>query len=245
MSIKIVIADDEPRIADGLARRLRNLWPEIGSITIVHDGAKALAAIEQVKPDIAFLDIRMPKMSGIEVAMHAQKKCHFVFVTAYDQHAIKAFDMGAIDYVVKPVNDARLGVTVERLQERILVPPSPQEDLINTLAVAQSFVKFIKASGGTNMYLIPVGEVFLFRKEGRYTQLVTEAHSPLVKYTLKELETMLDPGIFWRVRSAAIININYIEKIIAQGRDGIQVFLKGLDEPIHVSRNYAHKFNQF
>ena len=241
MSIKILIADDEPRIAKDFARRLQKLWPEITTLDIVHDGMQALDKIENDTPDIAFLDIRMPKMDGVEVALHAQNKCQIVFATAYDQHAIEAFNMGVIDYIVKPVNDERLTVTIKRLKESLNKPPNiPQNALITT--TPPSYLKFIKASSGVNMHLIPVEDIIMFSKDGRYTQIITNGRSPLIKLTLKELDTMLDPDMFWRVRSAAIINMANVDKIIAKGRDGIQVYLKDLETPINVSRSYAYKF---
>ncbi len=243
MSINILIAEDEPRIARDLERRLQKLWPEIETVTIVHDGMEALKSIENNPPDIAFLDIRMPKMSGIEVALHIQNKCHIVFATAYDQHAVEAFDLGVIDYIVKPVNDERLATAITRLKEKLTHAPENSGNALITTN-PPSYLKFIKANSGVNMHLIPMNEIIMFRKDGRYTQVITNTRSPLIKLTLKELDTMLDPDVFWRVRSAAIININALEKIIAQGRDGIQLYLTGMETPINVSRSYAYKFSK-
>ncbi len=244
MSIRILIAEDEIRIAKDLARRLQRLWPQVLEIDFAHDGLEALEKIEKNVPDIVFLDIHMPKMSGLEVAMHTQGKCHIVFATAYDRHAIEAFEVGAIDYIVKPADDERLQISITRLQKRIGSMPEHETINSNNLVEASpnTYLKYIKASSGINMYLIPVEEVILFRKEGRYTQIITNSRSPLIKHNVKELEMMLDPDIFWRIRSAVIINIHGVEKVITRGRDNIQIFLKEIDEPINVSRIYAHKF---
>ncbi len=246
MTIKILIADDEVRLANKFSSRLKDAWPEIDEITIVHDGRSALEAIEQNTPDIAFLDIQMPMMTGLEVAKHAADKCHIVFATAYDEHAIEAFEMGAIDYIVKPIEVERLAITVQRLQAKLGNKPVNMQEQLSQVKVSDpvEYLKFIKASSGYNMYLIPVDDIVMFKTDGRYTQVVTNESSPLISFTLKELETQLDPDKFWRVRGSAIVNINKVDKITKKGRDDIKLFIKVLDEPISVSRIYSTRFKK-
>jgi DNA-binding LytR/AlgR family response regulator len=246
MSIKILVADDEVRLAKKFCSRLKEAWPEIDEITVVHDGKSALEVIEKNPPNIAFLDIQMPVMTGLEVARHAQDQCHIVFATAYDEHAIEAFEMGAIDYIVKPIEQDRLALTVARLQTNINKKPVNMQQQLGQIKVTEpvEYLKFIKASSGYNMYLIPVEDVIMFKTDGRYTQVVTQNSAPLISVTLKELETQLDPEKFWRVRGASIVNITKVKKIVKKGRDNIKLFLHDFDDVISVSRIYSNRFKK-
>ena len=246
MTLKVLIADDEVRLARKLSERLLKCWPEIDEIIMVHDGKAALEAIEKYDLKVAFLDIKMPEMTGLEVAWHIKEKCHVVFVTAYNEHAIEAFEIGILDYLVKPASLDRIDDAVLRIKGRLSSKPLNMKKNLGKIKhmMPLDYLRYIKASSGATMFLIPVGDVLFFSTEGRYTQVKTKDKSPLTNFTLKELGSMLDPEKFWRVRGAMIVNITKVEKIEIRGRDNTKLYLTGVPEPITVSRVYAGQFKK-
>src|SRR6187402_3652143 len=173
-----ILAEDEEILRAQLEKKLKRLWPELEIIASVGDGAAALEALEDRAPDVMFLDIQMPEMTGVEVARHVGDRAHVVFVTAYDQYAIQAFETGAADYILKPATDERLGVTIERLKAKLATPPPDLKGVLSRLAEQiqggkKERLQWIKATVGQNLRLIPVAEVLFFQSDEKYTRVVT------------------------------------------------------------------------
>ena len=243
-----VIAEDEPLLADELADLLHALWPALKIVARAGDGVAALNAIDAHAPDLAFLDIHMPLLTGIEVASRVAGRCHVAFITSYDQHALEAFDAGAIDYVLKPPTAARLLTTVERLQARLLEPPP---DLRRTLAglgrgAAQPprYLQWINASRGAAVRLITVEEILYFKSDQKFTLVTTADTQALIKKTIRELADELDPTMFWQVHRSTIVNVYAIDSVIRDGRGNLTLRLKNRSEALAVSEAYTHLFRQ-
>jgi DNA-binding LytR/AlgR family response regulator len=243
-----VLAEDEPLLADELADLLGALWPELRIVERATDGVSALVAIESHRPDLAFLDIRMPLLSGIDVARQAGGRCHVVFITSYDEHAVAAFEAGAVDYVLKPPTAARLMTTVQRLKGRIRQPP---EDLRHALrhhapraASAPRYLQWINASRGTAVRLITVEEILYFRSDQKYTRVVTADSESLIKKTIKELTDELDPTMFWQVHRSAVVNVHAIDCVLRDDRGNLTLRLRRRGETLPVSEAYHHLFRQ-
>jgi len=229
-----LIAEDEPLLLNELRTALRDLWPELEIVAEAGDGAAALAALRQHAPDVAFLDISMPKASGLEVARVKPAHTALVFLTAYGQHALDAFEVGAVDYLLKPLDRGRLLAAIGRLQERApaQVPapaPSPES--------APCYLSWIQASVGTVLRVITVDEVVFFQSDAKYTRVVTPQLEALIRMPIKELMAQLDPQEFVQVSRGAIVNRRRIEAV--HRREGqMQVYLKGRTEVIAVSTGY-------
>jgi DNA-binding LytR/AlgR family response regulator len=245
-----ILAEDEPILRTQLEGKLRKLWPELEIIASVEDGAAALEALEDRVPDFMFLDIQMPEMTGVEVARHVGGRAHVVFVTAYDQYAIQAFETGAVDYILKPATDERLAMTIERLKAK-LAAPTPPADLNAVLARIsdrlggkKERLQWIKATLGQNLRLIPVGEVLFFQSDEKYTRVVTADNEALIKTPIRELMDGLDPEVFWQIHRSTVVNVNAIAGVTRDFRGQAHVKIKGKDEALVVSRIYSHLFKQ-
>jgi DNA-binding LytR/AlgR family response regulator len=239
-----LIAEDEPMLRAQLRTRLTQAWPEIAVVAEAENGEQALALQRELEPDIAFLDIRMPVKSGLEVAETLAGACHIVFVTAYDEYAVTAFEQGAADYVLKPVTSERIDKVVERLKQRLAHPPA---DLATVLAQlnareASGPLRWIKASLGASMRLIPVDEVVYFHAEDKYTKVVTADGEALIRKTIKDLFDELDPELFWQVHRGTIVNLRAIVRVDRDYRDQPLIILKARTEKLTVSRTFAHLF---
>ena len=195
-------------------------------------------------PDIVFLDIQMPGLSGIDVARHVNGRCHVVFVTAFDEYAVQAFEQGAVDYVLKPVTADRIVKVVERLKERLERPPADLATVLAQLEARASDgpLKWIRASLGASMRLIPVDEVFYFHAEDKYTKVVTADGEALIRKTIKELFDELDAELFWQVHRGTIVNLRAIARVERDYRDQPLIILKQRPEKLTVSRTFAHLF---
>jgi len=191
-----------------------------------------------------FLDIRMPVKSGIEVARALEGRCHAVFVTAYDEYAVAAFDEGAVDYVLKPVSPERIAKVVARLKSRLASAPLDLSAVLARLAAREGggFLKWIRASLGATMKLIDVGDVLYFQAEDKYTKVVTAAGDAHIKKPIKELFEELDPESFWQIHRATIVNLRAIARIERDWRDQPVISLRDRDEKLAVSRTFAHRF---
>src|SRR5688500_6406981 len=245
-----IVAEDEPILRQQLEAKLRKLWPELEIIASVEDGVAALEALEDRAPDFMFLDIQMPEMTGVEVARHVGRRAHVVFVTAYDQYAVQAFESGAVDYILKPATDERLAVTIERLKAK-LAAPAPPPDLNSVLARIQESLggkkerlQWIKATIGQNLRLIPVADVLFFQSDEKYTRVALADGEALIKTPIRELVDGLDPEVFWQIHRSTLVNANAIAAVTRDFRGQAHVKIKGKDESLVVSRIYSHLFKQ-
>jgi len=255
MNLTAIIAEDEPILRAQLKTKLAKLWPDLTIVADVGDGEAALEAIAEHQPQLAFLDIQMPEMTGIEVArsLAANKtlKCHIVFVTAFDQYAIDAFNTGAIDYVLKPYSDDRLQAAVERLKERLsAVPVQPQnlDSLMQQLAAkfnpTAEKLKWIKANIGSALRLIPIDEVLFFQSDEKYTLVATKEFDALIKTPIKDILTGIDLDKFWQIHRSTILQAAAIDAVTRDFRGQATVKVKGRKENLTVSRPFSHLFKQ-
>ena len=232
-------------LREELAELLGQLWPELEIVAQTGDGIATLREVEARAPDVLFLDIEMPRLTGLEVARQLSGRCHIVFVTAYNQHTLAAFEQGAADYVLKPANPARLATTVARLKERIGRPAPAIEGLLRELGAPQrGFLRWINASQGQTVRVITVDDVCFFQADSKYTRVVTVAEESLIRKPIKELCEELDPSSFWQVHRSTIVNVHAIAGVVRDLRGRAQVRLKRRDELLLVSDAYAHRFRQ-
>lgn len=249
---RAVIADDEPLMRDQLRARLKELWPELEIVGEAKNGIEAVAQVEEHRPEVVFLDIRMMPKSGIqaarEIAQLDGRVPEIVFVTAYDQYAIDAFQQGVIDYVLKPAERERLAVTVERLRKRLAQPSESPDALQQELArLAEKLypparLKWIQASVGNQIQMIPIDDVLFFVSDEKYTRVQTAQQEALIRKPIKELIAELDPAQFWQIHRSTLINARAIAGVIRDERGRQLVSIKGHPEKLEVSRSYAHLF---
>ncbi|MBI5814402.1 MAG: response regulator transcription factor [Nitrospinae bacterium] len=244
---RALIAEDEKELRGHLARTLKKLWPELEICAMAGNGAEALAMFEEHKPDIAFLDIRMPGKSGMEIARR-MNGCHIVFVTAYDQYAVEAFEQYAVDYILKPVTEERLEKTVSRLKTAAKgnsdIFAQAIEQVAARLAAPKSWLQWVRAQSGASVRMIHVDDVVYFRSEDKYTVVRLADGEALIRSPLKTMEAELDPGLFWRVHRNAIINIRWVESATRMPSGALSLKLKCVAGHITASRQYAHLFHQ-
>jgi DNA-binding LytR/AlgR family response regulator len=244
-----LIADDEPLLRKGLRQLLVRLWPELQIVADVRNGREAVEAANRASPDIAFLDIRMPVMGGVEAARLLCSDTRVVFITAFEEHALAAFDAGAVDYVVKPVEVQRLERTVARLQLALQKPPADLSLLLRQLAPqlkppSPTHLRWIRASVGNSIRLLAVDDVLFFHADDKYTRVVTTTAEVLIRKSIKELTDELDPFCFVQVHRATIVNLRQVEHLERLGTDYLQLHLRGCAESVRVSRSYVHLFKQ-
>jgi DNA-binding LytR/AlgR family response regulator len=242
-----LIAEDEAVLRDELRSHLVVLWPELRIVGEACDGFEALQLLDRLAPDLVFLDIQMPGLTGLEVARQAAGRCHVVFVTAYDAHAVAAFEEGAVDYVLKPYSVERLALTVGRLRQRIGSSAVPLDNLLRELArVApeRKYLRWINATHGQDVSLITVDEVLYFQADTKYTLVVTAAGESLIRRPLKELQDELDPAQFWPIHRSTIVNANAVAGVTRDFRGRVFVKLKSRDERLAVSEAHASLFRQ-
>ena len=251
-STTAIIAEDEATLRGQLVEQLGQLWPELAIVGEAADGVQALRLLDDHRPDVMFLDIQMPGATGLEVARQASGRCHVVFVTAYDQHAVAAFDQGAVDYVLKPVSAARLFTAVSRLKQRLGSPPARLDAALNGLSSAggsvpsstKQYLRWINASVGQNLKLITVDEISYFQADNKYTRVVTHEGEALIRKPLKELVEELDPNQFWQIHRSTLVNATSIAGVARDFRGRMLVKLKSRPETLLVSDSYTHRFRQ-
>ena len=245
-----ILADDEELPRNELRRMLAELWPELEIVADCEHGTDALEAIYLRKPDVAFLDIRMPGLSGLDVAKAASGKCRTVFVTAYDNHAFDAFQAGAIDYLLKPVSRERLLQTIERLRERDRTA-QPIPDLNDVMAEldrrmrgtsAAPRIRWISASVGDTIKVIPIDDVIYFKSEEKYTRVVTADDEAHVRKPIKDLVDELDPDQFWQVHRSVVVRAAAIARVQRDEMGRIAIGLRGRDDVLKASQAYAWRF---
>ena len=223
------------------------LWPELDLVAKVEDGVAALAALERHSPDIVFLDIQMPRLTGLDVARQATHRCHVVFVTAYEEYAISAFEQGAADYVLKPFTARRLATTVTRLKSKLSTEPADLSRVLAQLTMkntGKAFLRWINASRGAAVRLITVEEILYFKADNKYTLVVTTDGESLIRKTIRELSDELDPAMFWQTHRSTVVNVNAIDSVVRDIGGHPQVRLKSRKETLPVSDQYAHRFKQ-
>lgn len=253
--MRAILADDERLMRDQLRARLQEAWPELDLVGEAKNGDEALALVAALRPDLAFLDIRMPGQTGLEVARTIAGCCQIVFVTAYDAHAVEAFERGAIDYLLKPVDGARLALTVERVKRRLGVENTREDALARIEALISGLaggaparrsaphLRWIQAGVGNRLQLYPVEEVIYLQAQDKYTVVVTADGDSLVRKPIREFAEMLDPEIFWQIHRSTIVNSRAIAVFRREG-ERAEVLLRGRDETLEVSRSYAGRFRQ-
>lgn len=245
MTPTALIAEDEGPQRQELRAMLAELWPELEVIAECEDGLEALEAWTARAPDIAFLDIRMPGLTGLEVARQAPETAQVVFVTAYDEFAVKAFEAGAVDYLLKPIRADRLAETVARLRARRTAPKIDMAALAEALSgqlAPKRAISWITASLGDVVKMISIDDVVCFQSEDKYTRVVTATESAHIRTPLKDLAAQLDPETFWRVHRNAIVRVSAIRQVKPDEDGRLQAWLKGVAEPIRISDAFRHKF---
>jgi DNA-binding LytR/AlgR family response regulator len=252
-----LIADDEPLLREALTRMLLQVWPELEIVAQARNGREAIELFDAHHPDVCFLDVQMPGTTGIEAAQHIGRRAHVVFVTAYDQYAVQAFAHGVLDYLVKPVEPARLADTVARLQERLRAaqPALNTEALLQQLAQSlktsetSKTLRWVRASVGQTVRLIPVEDVDYLRSEEKYTIVAWrddagECREAVIRTPLKELAAQLDPEQFAQVHRSVVVNLQAISHVTRGANETADIHLKSRSEILPVSRSYLHLFRQ-
>ncbi|HEY2346663.1 MAG TPA: LytTR family DNA-binding domain-containing protein [Xanthomonadaceae bacterium] len=254
-----LIADDEPLLREALARQLETAWPELDIVAQARNGREAIKCFEAKQPDVCFLDVHMPGLSGIEAAHHIGRRAHLVFVTAYDHYAVQAFAQGVLDYLVKPVEAGRLADTVARLQERLRAaqPAANTDALLRELAAqlqrgaapATAPLRWIRAQVGQSLRLIPVDEIDYLRSDTKYTLVAWRGDDgqpaeALVRIALKELLAQLDASQFAQVHRSVVVNLRAISHVTRGENETADIHLRGRKDVLPVSRSYLHLFRQ-
>jgi DNA-binding LytR/AlgR family response regulator len=243
-----IIVDDEPNLCSLLKRQLAVCWPELDVLAEAYNGAEALRLIEDLRPDVVFLDIRMPGMTGLELARQIGAACHVVFVTAYDQYALQAFENAAVDYLLKPVAPERLSKTVSRLKSHISSAPpdlSPLlAQLVGQMQPRKQYLQWLQVSAQNDIELLPVDEVDFFQAADKYTLVITHSTERVMRKSLKELEDELDPDSFWRIHRNAIVRVAAIARISRDFRGHLVLHLHQHERTLSVGRSFTNLFRQ-
>jgi DNA-binding LytR/AlgR family response regulator len=250
--MKALIADDEPLLAAHLKARLAALWPQLDIAGIAANGIEARDMIEALRPDMAFLDIRMPGLSGLEVVQalspQARQACRVVFVTAYDEFAVQAFEQEAVDYLLKPVADERLQAAIERLQRLPSATSAQSDDLLRRLQTLlprhAGHLRWVRASVGNDVRLVATDEICYFQATDKYTAVFTPDAELLIRTSIKELLEQLDPEQFWQVHRGTLVNVRRIASARHDAFGRVTLKLKDRPEALAVSRGHAHLFRQ-
>jgi DNA-binding LytR/AlgR family response regulator len=271
MNVTALIAEDEPLLADGLKAELARAWPELSIAAMVGDGQSAVDRALSLQPSVCFFDIRMPGLSGLEAAQALAEDWPagapfplLVFVTAYDQYALQAFEAQAVDYLVKPVTPARLADCVARLRARLhqreqppsasTLPAAQGDTMEQTLAQLRALLaaapasaapprlQVIQAQVGAMVHLVPVDEVIYFEAADKYVRVITATHEHLIRLSLRELLPQLDPQRFWQVHRGTVVQARCISTARREDSGKVTLMLRGRDEKLVASRLYAHLF---
>jgi len=250
-----LIADDEPLLREQLAAHLARLWPELEVVAQARNGRDAVELFDELRPQVAFLDVHMPGMNGVEAARCIGRRAEVVFVTAFDQYAVEAFRQGAVDYIVKPIEVERLLDSVQRLQARLRVAGEAQRPEFDALLERMAeelrqrggvprYLQWIKATVGNSVRMIRIEQVLYLRSDAKYTAVAWEGGEALIRTPLRDLADALDPARFVQVHRSTIVNLAHVDRFSHGPGDSGQVHLKGRDERLGVSRSYVHLFRQ-
>lgn len=265
--VRAVIADDERLMREQLRARLAEVWPELQIVAEARNGLEAVDLVAQHRPELVFLDIRMPGLTGVDAARQIAQMAigddehlpEIVFITAYDQYAVEAFEQGVCDYVLKPAERERLQVTVQRIRQRLALRDAPDagaagttvppiQQLLHRLAAqlnpggAPKYLDWIQASVGPGIQMIPVAEVLFFISDEKYTRVQTPTVEALIRKPIKELIDELDPAVFWQIHRSTLVNVKAIAGISRDFRGRQIVSVRGHGEKLEVSRSYSHLF---
>jgi DNA-binding LytR/AlgR family response regulator len=259
MTATALIAEDEPLLAQALQAELARAWPGLEVLAIAGDGESAVTQALQLKPDVLFFDIRMPGQSGIDAAAQLADEWPegrpfpaLVFITAYDQYAVQAFETKAVDYVLKPVQPARLQKTIAKIKEALAKKGSDIESTLDQLrsligkvpepSVKPPLLNVLQVSVGANIRMVPMGEVLYFEAADKYVRVLTEGHEYLIRTPLKELLPQLDANRFWQVHRAIVVRADAIDTVSRDEAGKMHLTMRGRKEKLPVSRLYAHLF---
>lgn len=258
LAASALIADDEPLLRANLREHLARLWPELSVVAEARNGREAVELFDLHAPQVVFLDVHMPGQNGIEAARSIARRAQIIFITAYERYAVQAFEQGALDYIVKPVDPARLADTVQRLQARFASPSaSPGADgevldgVLERIATAlrggiapRAWLQWIKASVGTSVRLIPVEQIAYFKADEKYTLVVWDGGEALIRKTIRELADELDPERFAQVHRSVIVNLHRVSQVTRGLNETAELHLTARPEVLPVSRSYLHLFRQ-
>lgn len=240
-----IIAEDEEPLRSELRAHIEELWPELRIVGVASNGVEALRLFDRHKPDVAFLDVRMPGLTGIDVARQIEGRARVVFITAYDDYAVRAFEHGAVDYLLKPYEVARLAQAIERVRSSLHEEPAHLGEVLKELARAADRVdhlRWINASRGADIQLITVDEVVYFQADTKYTRVVTQTGEALIRRSLKDLAEQLDPNQFWTIHRSTIVNADAIAGVTRDMSGALCVKLKSRPEKLRVSDSYKSLF---
>lgn len=256
-SARALIADDEPLLREHLATHLQRQWPELQVVAQARNGREAVEQFEALRPDVVFLDVHMPGMSGVDAARAIGARAQIVFVTAFEQYAVQAFEHGAIDYLVKPLDERRLAATVARVRERLAhrgtlpAGDAAVDALLDQLArriragsSPPARLQWIRASVGTTVRMIAVEQVIYLRSDEKYTLVVSESGEALIRKPIRELVEELDPEQFAQVHRSVIVNLRHVVQVSRGANETADIHLRGRSETLPVSRSYLHLFRQ-
>lgn len=249
MTTRALIAEDEPLLAAEIHEELVRLWPALEIVAVVHDGHAALAAAEEHRPDVLFLDVKMPGLDGLEVARILGAQAHVVFITAFDHYAVQAFDEGAVDYLLKPLDNGRLARAVHRVKQRLGQAPADLRGLVDRIREtapngAEAPLRWITVQIGRELRLITVDDICYFRADNKYVCVVSTDGEALISTPLKELLARLDPEVFWQVHRSTVVNVNAVRSVVRGVTGKLALQLKQRSERLEVSDTYAHRFKQ-
>ncbi|MCW5658579.1 MAG: response regulator transcription factor [Burkholderiaceae bacterium] len=257
MTTTALIADDEPLLREHLAAHLARQWPELQVVAEARNGREAVELFEQLRPDVVFLDVHMPGCNGVDAARAIGPLAQIVFITAFEQYAVQAFEQGAIDYVVKPLDEARLAATIARLKDRLADRAARHGDnaqldtaleqlarRLHRHAAALPRLQWIRASVGNSVKLIPVEQIAYLRSDEKYTLVVWDGGEALIRKPIRELIDELDPDRFVQVHRSVIVNLKQVAQVTRGNNETAEVHLRGRSETLPVSRSYLHLFRQ-
>lgn len=243
-----LIVEDEPLLAAEIRDELARAWPALEVPAIVHDGHGAIREIERHRPDLLFLDVELPGLNGLEVARLAGPRAHIVFITAFEHYAVQAFDEGAVDYVLKPLDPARLVRAIRRVKDRLGQTPADLGGLIERVQgqaqEARGLLRWISVLQGREIRLITVEDVCYFRADSKYVAVVTQDAEALISTTLKELLTRLDPAVFWQVHRGTVVNMSAVHSVTRGIGGRLMLNLKHRPERLQVGTPYAQRFKR-
>ena len=260
-AVRCVVADDERLMREQLRARLAEVWPALQIVAEARNGQEAVDLVAEHRPELVFLDIRMPGLTGVDAARQIAQLptgddwdgCEIVFITAYDEYAVQAFEQGVADYVLKPAERERLALTVERIRKRLAqragaepAAAAPLQQLLHKLAAqmgqAPSYLQWIQASVGASIQMIPVDEVLFFISDEKYTRVQTPQVEALIRKPIKELVDELDPQRFWQIHRSTLVNVKAIAGVSRDFRGRQLVAIKDRPEKLEVSRSYTQLF---